>query len=77
MRYSAAALVALAFANLSAGQVAPHAASSRNFCGTPPPGWTPPGQREGQGHDTNILGCHALIGERSRALKDRARRRSD
>lgn len=77
MRYSAAALVALAFANLSAGQVAPHAAPSPYFCGTPPPGWTPPGQRGGQGHDINILACHALIGERSRALKDRARRRSD
>ncbi|GLV20512.1 hypothetical protein TomMM35A_03720 [Sphingobium sp. TomMM35A] len=77
MRYSAAALAALAFANLAAGQVRHYAARSPYFCGTPPPGWTPPEQRRGQGHDINILGCHTLIGERSRALKDRARRRSD
>lgn len=77
MRFSALALASLAFATLSAGQVPHSVARSPYFCGTPPPGWTPPGQREGQGHDANILGCHALIGERNRALKDRAKRRSD
>jgi len=77
MRYSAAALAALAFANLSAGQVPHYAARSPYFCGIAPLGWTPPGQHRQQDQDGNISACHALIDGRSRALGKPAKRQAD
>ena len=77
MRYSATGIALLAFVNIVAAQMPHHSGSSRYFCGTPPPGWVPPGQRDRPRDETNFAACHALICARSHVGRRRGKERAD
>lgn len=64
MRFNAHWLATVACLNLAAGAIPmPVAARAIPFCGTPPPGWAPPGNREPRqpmpGGPCHVLLCNA------------------
>jgi hypothetical protein len=66
MRYSALALAALACAQISVAAMPDANPSSPYFCGSAPPGWTPPWQRKPAIPSGKDAACHLLTCDRQR-----------
>ncbi|KKW91527.1 hypothetical protein [Sphingobium chungbukense] len=66
MRFSAAILATLACIPLAAVHAPAAVAQSPWFCGSAPPGWTPPWQRKPSAPTDKSAPCHLMLCDRKK-----------